>query len=114
MVNALPTEASVLLPVSLIRSWLVQGGSTATDHNADMTVAEVATLFNRSPQTVRAWIRHGDLDAYRLWEKEYRVTRDALEGFLAFQRGRNTPRGSLRSLSGQPANLQSWRSARSS
>ena len=81
LADALPDGAAVTLPVSLIRSWLVQGGPAEADHNADMTVAEVATLFNRSPQTVRTWVRHGDLDAYRLHGREYRITARALEVF---------------------------------
>ncbi len=97
LADALPDGAAVTLPVSLIRSWLVQSVPADPDHHADMTVADVAAMLDRSPQTVRAWIRHGDLDAYRLRGREYRVTRGALEAFLAHQRNRAAPRSSTHS-----------------
>jgi excisionase family DNA binding protein len=114
LADALPDGAAVTLPVSLIWAWLIHSGS-ANPHNneADMTVAEVASLLSRSPQTVRTWIRRGNLDAYKLRGKEYRVTRDALEAFLALQRRHVAPRNAMHSSSGQPANLRSWRSVRS-
>ena len=114
LADALPDGAAVTLPVSLIRSWLVQGGPAEADPNADMTVAEVATLFNRSPQTVRTWIRHGDLDAYRLHGREYRITTRALEAFLKQQRAGTVPPPRPERVSGaRAANLGAWRAARS-
>ncbi len=114
LADALPDGAAVTLPVSLIRSWLSRSDSADPERAADMTVAEVASLLSRSPQTVRTWIREGDLDAYKLRGREYRVTRAALEAFLAYQQARAAPRSSLGSSGGQPANLGSWRRARSS
>ena len=57
LADALPDGASVTLPVSLIRSWLIQSGSP-DPHNdkADMTVAEVASLLSRvSASAQRRW-----------------------------------------------------------
>ncbi len=89
MIDGMPGEASILLPVACVRAWLATSGN---DLEPDLTVADVAELHDRSPVTVRAWIRCGRLRAYRFRGREYRVTRAALE---AFQRGErehpNTP-----------------------
>lgn len=53
----------------------------------DLTVAQVAEMFGRSPQTVRGWIRQGELEAYQLNNREYRVTRAALQGYQERARG---------------------------
>ena len=53
---------------------------------ADYTVAQVAEMFDRHPQTIRDWIRSGRLSAYLLRDREYRVTRVALEEFQENQR----------------------------
>ncbi len=81
MTDALPDAASVILPVTLIRGWLTDDTLPPAGRRADLTVPEVAALFNRSPQTVRSWIRNKALDAYRLHGREYRITPRALEAF---------------------------------
>ena len=111
--DVLPDGAAVTLPVALIRAWLGQRKPADSDQPIDMTGAEVASLLDRSPQTVRTWIRQGDLDAYKLRGREYRVTRGALEAFLAQQPGRTAARGPLRSTSGPSADLAAWRGVRS-
>jgi len=88
IVTALPEQASVTLPVVLVKEWL---DLEADDPLADLTVADVALQLGRSPGTVRDWIRRGELEAYQLG-KEYRVTRPALTTFC--QRQRNGPRTS--------------------
>lgn len=47
---------------------------------ADLTVSDVARIYHVSPSTVRAWIRSGLLEAYRVG-KRYFVTRSAMEAF---------------------------------
>ena len=47
---------------------------------ADLTVSDVARLYDVSRSTVRAWIRSGLLEAYRVG-KRYFVTRSAMEAF---------------------------------
>jgi excisionase family DNA binding protein len=79
MVAGFPDEASIILPVSLIRSWLE---TPYLSFEPDLTVADVAEIFGRGPETVRRWIRDGHLRAYRLG-KEYRVPRVALADFQA-------------------------------
>ena len=91
IVTALPEQASVTLPVRVVKEWLEVD---AEDPLADLTAADVALQLGRSPGTVRDWIRRGELEAYRLG-KEYRVTRAALTTFC--QRQRNGPRTSDRS-----------------
>ncbi len=71
MVTGLPNEASIMLPVAVVRGWL---DGEADDFIADLTVAQVAAQVGRSPGRVREWIRSGELDAYWLG-KEYRTTR---------------------------------------
>ena len=79
VVAALPDEISVTLPVVLLRDWLEMDDADGTDHVGDLTVDQVAEEFDRSPQTVRNWIRAGELDAYKFRGREYRVTRAASE-----------------------------------
>ena len=43
-------------------------------------------MDDRSPQTVRRWIREGELDAYSLRGREYRITGAALQEFIARER----------------------------
>ena len=51
------------------------------------TVEDVAAFFDRSPVTVRGWIRGGRLRAYRFRGREYRITESAVEEFRQRQRG---------------------------
>ncbi len=53
---------------------------------ADLSTAEIARMFDKSPQTVRDWIRKGLLDAYRFQGREWRVTPESLQGFIREQR----------------------------
>ncbi len=54
IVTALPEQASVTLPVVVVKEWL---DLEADDPLADLTVADVAKQLGRSPGTVREWIR---------------------------------------------------------
>ncbi len=53
---------------------------------ADLSTAEIARMFGKSPQTVRDWIGKGLLDAYRFRGHEWRVTPEGLEKFKREQR----------------------------
>ncbi len=108
IVTALPEQASVTLPVLVVKEWL---DLEADDPLADLTVADVAEQLGRSPGTVRDWIRRGELEAYQLG-KEYRVTRPALSTFC--QRQRNGPRTSKRSEAApsRRPDLAAWRKLR--
>ncbi len=62
MIDGIPDGGLVTLPVDSLRTWLSENAS-GIEH--DLTVDDVAKFFNRSPVTVRAWIRGGRLRAYR-------------------------------------------------
>ena len=53
---------------------------------ADLSTAEIARIFTKSPQTVRDWIGKGLLKAYRFQGHEWRVTPENLERFRCEQR----------------------------
>ena len=108
IVTALPEQASVTLPVLVVKEWLEV---EADDPLADVTVADVAGQLGRSPGTVRDWIRSGDLEAYQLG-KEYRVMRPALTTFC--RRERNGSRTSDRSETApcRQSYLGAWRKLR--
>ncbi len=108
--EALPEGASISLSSEALRRLL----ETGTDEDGcphDMTVEEVANHLDRSPQTVRRWIREGELDAYSFRGREYRITAAALEDFIAREqtaaaRAPQSPRTHVK----KP--LGAWRSVR--
>jgi len=57
----------------------------------DFTVAQVAEMFDRTSQTIRDWIKSGQLRGYLLNNREYRVTRAALEEYQEGQRNGSPP-----------------------
>ena len=85
MIDGMPGGASITLPVDTLRDWLSEPGGSL---DQDLTVEEVGKFFDRSPVTIRAWIRDGRLRAYRFQGREYRIPESALEEFQAQQRGR--------------------------
>jgi len=86
MIDGVPDGASIILSVEDVRGWLSENGS-GLDH--DLTVAEVGEFFNRTPATIRAWIRAGRLEAYLFRGNEYRITHAAVEEFQAQERNGN-------------------------
>jgi len=86
MIDGMPDGASIILSVEDVKGWLSENGS-GLDH--DLTVEGVRKLFDRSPVTIRAWIRAGRLDAYHFQGNEYRITRAALEEFQGQERSGN-------------------------
>ncbi len=85
MIDGMPSGAMISLPVDVVRERLNENGSGL---DSDFTVAEVGKFFDRSPVTIRAWIRDGRLRAYRFQGREYRVCESALEEFQKKERGR--------------------------
>ena len=53
---------------------------------ADLSTADIATMYDKSRQTVRGWIGKGLLDAYKFQGREWRVTPASLEKFRREQR----------------------------
>jgi excisionase family DNA binding protein len=86
LLEGMPDGASVSLPVGILRGWLEEAGGGSFE--PDLTVKEVADCYGRSPARVRAWIREGQLRAYRFQNKEWRVPPSALEDFQKEQKGR--------------------------
>ena len=85
MIDGMPDGAMISLPVDTVRTWLNENGSGL---DQDLTVEEVGKFFDRSPVTIRTWIRDGRLRAYRFQGREYRVCESALEEFQQKERGR--------------------------
>ncbi len=73
---------------------------------ADLSTADIATMFGKSPQTVRDWIGNELLDAYRFQGHEWRVTPESLQKFIREQREPLK----LEVVSPEP-NLGAWREA---
>ncbi len=71
---------------------------------ADLSTAEIAGMYGKSPQTVRGWIGRGLLDAYKFQGREWRVTPENLEKFKREQREHLR----LEVVSPEP-NLGAWR-----
>lgn len=78
---------------------------------ADMTLMEVAEKLRRSVSTVRGWCASGELQAYKLMGREWRVTPEALEAFLETQRKPKQELGKQRTANG-PVELGAWRKVR--
>ncbi len=53
----------------------------------DFTVVEVAAQFHRSASTIREWCEQGRFDgAYKLNDRDWRISQSAVDAFLARQR----------------------------
>ena len=53
----------------------------------EFTVTELAARFHRSPSTIRDWCEHGRFEgAYKLNERDWRISQAAVDAFLARQR----------------------------
>ncbi|MGH7547072.1 MAG: helix-turn-helix domain-containing protein [Gemmatimonadales bacterium] len=84
-------------------------GDVRPDASVDLTVSDLAQAFGRSPSTIRQWLQSEQLDGYKLFGREWRVTPNAVAAFQERQRlGRaHPPRTERRTPS-----LSDWRSIR--
>ncbi len=96
--EALPEGASITLSSEALRSLLETAADESSTLAHDMTVEEVATHLERAPQTVRRWIREGELEAYSFRGREYRITAAALRDFIARSARRGASNGSTRRI----------------
>jgi excisionase family DNA binding protein len=83
----LPDEAT--LPVGWIRSHLGNESIATVSPILPMTVGEVAEALGRAPSTVRGLCASGELPAYKLRGKEWRVEATDLRWFLDAERERH-------------------------
>jgi len=83
LVDGLPDEAMVTLPVRALRHWLTDDDAERSPRpevgGGDLTIGEVARLMHRSESTVRGWLNGGHVPgAYKLRGRAWRVPRAAL------------------------------------
>ncbi len=98
----LPPGSSVTLPRDALLEAV--GEPSRSQPSADLTVAQLAARFYRSPSTVRAWVEAGRFpDAYKLEGRDWRIPESSVASFIAAQR---------REPARQPG-IGDWRSVRS-
>ncbi|MGH7476570.1 MAG: helix-turn-helix domain-containing protein [Longimicrobiales bacterium] len=111
LVEVLPEGATVNLSRADLLALLDgDGEAQGVAAPADYTVEDIAARFDRSPNTVREWIRRGELEAYP-FGREYRITPAALEQFVQAKRESGQQRASRppSTRSSSVADLGSWR-----
>ena len=74
--EALPDEASV--PVRWIRGLM----ASRSDDLVDLTLADISEKTGKAVSTVRGWCASGELRAYKLNGKEWRIPASALREFF--------------------------------
>lgn len=82
----------------------------AVEPPVDVTVAQIAQLFGRSPSTVRQWLESGALEGYKLFGREWRVPSGALAAFQRRQRTGSAPPGA--SPARREGSLGDWRAVK--
>lgn len=112
IVDAMPHGSSVTLPVDWLRVEL--GMATVPiqpcqSDARDLSVDEVADIVKRRPSTVRGWCSSGQISAYRLNGREWRITRTALDTFLDGQRAPHDGEPTRTRRVAAP-NIGAWRS----
>jgi excisionase family DNA binding protein len=86
-VTLLPAGASVTLTRETLLGALGASADVCNPVAGDLTVAELAAQFHRSPSTVRAWLEAGRFPgAYKLRDRDWRVPRAAITAFVEQQR----------------------------
>ncbi len=104
IVEGMPDEAAVTLPVKWLRRLLKLEGQSSVELD-DLTCEQAARSLGRSPSTLREWCRAGEIpSAYRLRGREWRIPRSGLRAFLDGQ-GDHLPRKAPR----RPQGLGLWR-----
>jgi excisionase family DNA binding protein len=57
-----------------------------TEEKRFYSVEELSSMFGVSEESVRRWIRGGELRAYRLGRRELRISKEDLDRFLEARR----------------------------
>jgi excisionase family DNA binding protein len=115
LLAAAPDDGTMIpVPASWLRQLLDREGdldSSGDEIRADLTVAQVAVIFDRHANTIRDWIAQGVLAGYRLNGREWRVPRSSVEDFQRRQRlGDNSATPALGKA--RPRKLGDWRRQR--
>ncbi len=104
----LPAGASVTVTREILLAALGDGlhpSAQPPAPSADLTVAELADRFHRSPSTVRGWLEAGRFPtAYKLSGRDWRVPVAGVEAFVAQERTSRRREA--------PADLGAWRQHR--
>jgi hypothetical protein len=107
--EALPPGTVLPVPRELLLE-LLAGAPAQVPTEAparDLTVADLAGHFGRSPGTIRAWLEAGRFEgAYKLRGKSWRVPVGALAGFVEAQRRQADP---SQATVGRVVPLDAWR-----
>lgn len=105
LAERLPEGAALMLPkTALLEALNIAGEIPASSATplADLTVAELAAWFHRSPSTIRGWLGAGRFPgSYKLNRRDWRVPKTALASFLEVARNGGRPSGA--------ADLGAWR-----
>lgn len=106
LAEALPEQGFVTLSRDALFEMIDDRGqvNNAEQYSVDLTVAEVAGMFDRRPQTIRDWIKKGALRGYKLSGREYRITETAVKEFQECERNGKVPRKQF-----VEADLGAWR-----
>jgi len=76
-----PFPDDALVPVRWLRAQL-QRPALADDGVGDLSCVDVAKLLRRKPGTIRGWCQRGEIKAYQLNGKEWRIKRADLRTYL--------------------------------
>lgn len=109
MVNGLPDEASVSVPVGWLRERLedTEAESGGLDDDRLFTVEELSRRYDRAPSTVRGWLNDGRLRGTKI-AGSWRVSAEALREFESDDEDDGPALGS-----GGEVDLSAWREQKS-
>lgn len=106
----IPAGCSVMLSVEVIDEIIAAGDSEPV--RLDLTIAQVAALFDRQPSTVRDWLRSGRLNGYKMAEREWRVPAREIELMQEREARRTRPcrrREDAAPRPGRTTDITAWR-----
>jgi excisionase family DNA binding protein len=112
---SMPAGSSVTLPIEWLRNILdgtpMSTEVTTTVPAIDYTVGQVAALIGRKSSTVRGWCSAGLITAYRLNNRDWRISQEALQDFQRVQREQKNLRHARqgRRRNRVPVDLGAWR-----
>jgi excisionase family DNA binding protein len=106
LLDQLPGES--LVPVHWVRELLSTEQTDNTDPLADLTAEQVAAALGRCASTIRSWCAAGQIEAYKLNNREWRIPREALRAYQDAQSPNKVDNGKG-FRPGREYDLGSWR-----